>query len=396
MPQAEFFAEDPREVGLDTLKVEALFQRAEREVREGLLPSAQMAIARNGKIAAMRTVGTAVQGGVEKPATNETFYVIFSCTKAIISSAVWILMGEGKLDVQERVADIIPEFGDNGKDGITVDQIMLHVAGFPNAPYPPSEWDDRAKRLERFRTWTLEWPAGSRFMYHPMSGFWVLAEIIERRSGLEFKQFVRERIAEPLDLPDLHVGLPQDMHHRVADLVYVGERLSEEERAQLGLPPPSGIELLEQTILSLNYSPLREAGVPGGGGITTAGDLALFYQGLLLNRGIDGAPIWNPEALSSALTVRSGDLTDPLLGVPCNRALGVIVAGDDGLASHRGFGTTNSPLAFGHGGIGGQIGWADPATGISFGYCTNGLDRNEVRQGQRGIAISSLAADCLP
>jgi CubicO group peptidase (beta-lactamase class C family) len=72
----------------------------------------------------------------------------------------------------------------------------------------------------------------------------------------------------------------------------------------------------------------------------------------------------------------------------------VVIAGDDGLANYRGFGKTNSALAFGHGGAGGQIGWADPATGISLAYCTNGFDRNDVRQARRSVAISSLAAQC--
>ena len=138
----------------------------------------------------MRTVGSAVQGGVNKPATNDTFYVIFSCTKAIISSAIWMLIGEGKLKVSEKVADIIPEFGTNGKEVITVEQVMLHIGGFPNAPYPQGDWGDRNKRLERFKTWRLEWPIGSQFMYHATSAFWVLAEILERRSGKEFRQFV--------------------------------------------------------------------------------------------------------------------------------------------------------------------------------------------------------------
>jgi len=112
------------------------------------------------------------------------------------------------------------------------------------------------------------------------------------------------------------------------------------------------------------------------------------------NRGKDGRRLWKPETLAEALRPRSGDYTDPYLGHKVNRALGVVVAGDDGMANFRGFGKTNSPAAFGHGGAGGQIGWADPASGISLAYCTNGFDRNEIRQGRRGVAISSLAAVC--
>ncbi len=395
MPQAQFFADGPREVGLDPAKVQALFDRAEREVKEGLLPSSQIAIARNGKIAAMRTVGHAVQGGADKPATNDTLYAIFSCTKAIVSSACWILIGEGKLDVSERVAAIIPEFGTNGKDAITVEQVLLHIAGFPNAPYPPQQWNDRNLRLERFKSWRLEWPVASQYIYHPTSGFWVLGEIIERRSGQDFRQFVRERIAAPLGLPDLHLGLPRAMQGRVADIVHNGEALTAEERKKMGIPPMIESEVTEQAIMVFNNPSAREAGVPGGGAITTAGDLALFYQGLLHNRGVDGKSIWKAETLKDALRVRSGDYKDPVFRIPVNRALGVVVAGGDGFANYRGFGKTNSPNAFGHGGAGGQIGWADPATGISLGYCTNGFDRNDVRLGRRGVAISSIAAQCL-
>ncbi|HVN29329.1 MAG TPA: serine hydrolase, partial [Candidatus Binataceae bacterium] len=193
---------------------------------------------------------------------------------------------------------------------------------------------------------------------------------------------------------EMRVGLPREHQHRVADLCYVGEALSNEERKKLGIPEMPETEVTEEAILGFNDPNVREAGVPGGGGIMTAGDLALFYQGLLHNRATNGAPIWNAETLKDALRVRSGDYKDPIFGYKVNRALGVVVAGGDGLANYRGFGKTNSPLAFGHGGAGGQIGWGDPGTGISIGYCTNGFDRNDLRQGRRGVAISSHTAAC--
>jgi CubicO group peptidase (beta-lactamase class C family) len=394
MPASELFAESPREVGLDPQRVDALFERAAREVNEGLLPSCQIAIARNGKVGAMRTFGRAVQGDAERPATNDTLYTIFSCTKAIMSSAAWMLIGEGKLDVRERAAAIVPEFGTNGKDAVTVEQLLLHTAGFPNAPFPQDEWNDRDKRLERFARWRLEFQPGERFFYHPTAGFWVIAEIIERRSGMDFRRFVRERIALPLGLPGMHLGLAPELDSRVADLVYVGEALTDEEWRKLGFPPPLESEVTEAAIIGFNDADVRQAGVPGGGGVMTAAELALFYQGVMHNRGRDGQPLWMPETLKEALRPRSGDYTDPYLGHKVNRALGVVVAGDDGMANFRGFGKTNSPAAFGHGGAGGQLGWADPASGISLGYCTNGFDRNDVRQGRRGVAISSLAAVC--
>jgi CubicO group peptidase (beta-lactamase class C family) len=395
MPAAQLFAEQPREVGLDPAKVEELFKRAAREVNEGLLPSCQIAIARDGKIGAMKSFGHATQGGTDQPATERTLYCVFSCTKAIVSSAMWILIGEGKLDVDERAADIVPEFGSNGKEAITVEQLLIHTGAFPNAPYAQRDWLDCGKRLERFKSWRLEFPVGERFVYHPTSGFWVLAEIIERRSGMNFREFVRDRIATPLGLPELRLGVPPPEHKRIAEIVHVGQALTPEEMKRMGLPPMPETEVNETLITGFNDPIVRESGVPGGGGIMTAGDLALFYQGLLHNSpAVNGAPIWKPDTLKEALRVRSGDYFDPIFKYKCNRALGVVIAGSDGLSNYRGFGKTNSPVTFGHGGAGGQIGWGDPATGISLGYCTNGFDRNDLRQGRRGVAISSMAAVC--
>jgi hypothetical protein len=70
MPEEKFFADSATEVGLNPDKVQALMDRAERDVKEGILPACQVAIARKGKIAAMKTFGRAVQGAVEKPATD--------------------------------------------------------------------------------------------------------------------------------------------------------------------------------------------------------------------------------------------------------------------------------------------------------------------------------------
>src|SRR5260370_10224291 len=109
MPAANLLAEHPREAGLDAAKVDELFKRAERAVNEGLLPSCQIATARNGKIGAMKAFGHAVQGGAVKPATIETLYCVFSCTKTIVSSAIWILIGDGKLDIKEPPSAIFPQ-----------------------------------------------------------------------------------------------------------------------------------------------------------------------------------------------------------------------------------------------------------------------------------------------
>ncbi len=220
MASADLIATQPEDVGIDSEKLEALFARVQRDVDEGLLPSAQIAVARHGRLAGMRTFGQAVQGGAVKPATDETLYCIYSCTKAVVAAAVWALFEEGLLRLEERVADIIPEFGTNGKEVVTVEQTLLHTGGFPYAPLGPGKWETRAGRLEAFSRWRLNWEPGSRFEYHATSAHWVLVEIIERRTGVEYRRYIRERIIAPMGLEHLYIGLPEPLNARVADVVY--------------------------------------------------------------------------------------------------------------------------------------------------------------------------------
>ena len=378
---AEFFA-SPDSAGVDPRLLDALVQRARREVDEGLLPSAQIAVARQGRLVLFETFGDA---------GNETLYCVFSCTKAITSAAVWLLIERGRLRLDECAAEVVPEFGANGKQAVSVEHLLLHTAGFPNAPFDPLEWPDRSRRLARFASWRLDWPPGSRFAYHATSGMWVLAEIIERRSGRSFEAFVREEIAEPLGLGDLHLGLAPQHTARVAELTHCGTPPGAEDYARLGLAEPPQAALTEQAILGFNRPEVRAVPVPGAGGIMTAAELALFYQALLHGGSCGGRRIWKDETLALARTVRSGAHVDPLTGQRVNRGLGIVVAGG-AERGWRGFGQANSSLAFGHGGAGGQIAWADPASGVSLGYCTNGHDRNSLRSARRGVSISHRAA----
>jgi CubicO group peptidase (beta-lactamase class C family) len=387
MIRAQDIAHTPEDVGIDSDRLEALFARARRDVEEGVLPSAQVAVARQGKLAGLRTFGSAVHGGQERLATDATLYCIFSATKAVVAVAVWKLIETDYLRADERVADIIPEFGTNGKGRITVEQVLLHVGGFPYAPYRPEDWSDRAKRLEAFASWHLDWEPGSRYVYHPTSGHWVLAEIIDRRSGTDYREFIRQHIAAPLGLEELFLGLPGTHDARVADICYVGEPIE---------PPGGWGDVTPQAMLGLNRPELRRVGLPGGGAVASAAELALFYQPLV-NRGVaaDGTRILKAETIDDATTVRTrDDHRDPVLNIPANRGWSIVVAGGDGRAHLRGFGRATSPRAFGHGGAGGQVAWGDPGTGISVGYCTNGFV-DWMTSARRITAISSLAARCV-
>ncbi len=363
-------------------KVEQLLTRARREVDEGLVPSAQVALAIDGKVEVFETFGNE---------TNETRYVIFSSTKAFVAGAIWVLIGEGKVDVGKRVIDYVPEFGTNGKEDITVEQVMLHTSGYPHAPMPFTDGDTSEGRTRRFAEWRLNWEPGTSYEYHATSAHWVLAEIIERVSGQDYRDFVEQRITRPAGIDRRVLGIPRDQQDGIAPLVNVGEPPTREElMAVLGVESLPVTEVTPDALVSFNVPEVREVGVPGGGAIMTAADIATYYQALLLNPG----GMFDGDVLRDATGNVRSMVPERLSQLPASRALGVVVAGDDGRGNLRGFGKTGSPRMFGHGGAGGQIAWADPDTGLSFGYTVNGLDEHVIRQGRRGVALSSIAAEC--
>jgi len=366
---------------LNQKRIRELLGRAGREVEEGRLPACQIALGYDGEIVVDETYGDA------DPTTRFAF---FSATKALIAGALWSLMGDGVLDVRRRVAEVVPEFGSNGKDTVTIEQVMLHTSGFPHAPLGPPAWNTRESRLRTFAEWHLTWQPGTRYEYHPTSAHWVLAEIIDRVTGRDYRDIVEERVTRPAGLPRV-LGLAPEAQRGIATLVGVGEHATGDElEAVFGIRELPMGEVVEDVMLRFNEPGVRELGVPGGGGYGRAADLALFYQAVLHNPG----GIWKPAVLENARAQVRNHLPDPLLKQPANRTLGLLQAGDDGFMHVRGFGRTVSPRTVGHNGAGGQLAWVDPESGISFGFTTNGLERHVLRGPRRGTALSSLAGMC--
>lgn len=357
-----------------------LVARARREVDAGVLPSCQLAAGLDGEVVAFEAIGDA---------TTRTRYSIFSATKAFVAAAAWRQMADGLLSPTDRVVDHFGEFGAEGKDVVTVEQLLTHTAGFPQAPMPPRTWADRAARVERMATWRLDWEPGSRFEYHPTSAHWVLGEVLARIDGLDHRDVVRRRVLDPLGLTDTTLGTPVERQGDVATLVASGEPPSGDElSAAFGTDTYDLGEVTPDALLTFNESPAREVGVPGAGAISTAADLAAFYQALLHNPG----GLFDAEILADATGTVRVMLPDPVLRTPAFRTLGLIAAGDDGTSAFRGMGHNVSSGAFGHNGAGGQIAWADPGTGLSFCYLTNGVDRNFLREARRISGIASRAA----
>lgn len=330
---------------LDTSALEAA---AAREIADGL-PGCQIAVARNNEVVWTRGFGNV---------TPSSRFWVASATKPILSSAVFHLIAEGVLDIRRPVAYYAPEFGANGKKAITVEQVMLMTCGFPDAQMASEDGAEQTRRIAQLAKWTPKFDPGSQYAYHGMSAHWVLAELIERVTGQNFCDYVEERVTKPLGFPRL-LGIPRAQQHDIAQLA-------------------DGMN----TTPELDLPAKIEAGEPGGGAVMPAATLALFYQALLHNPD----ELWNAEVLADGISNVRCTLPDPLMNLPANRTLGVVVG--------AGFGTTwgASPTAFGWPGLGGQVGFAEPATGISFAFFQVG-DPVLVSQFVRGIQMSNLALE---
>jgi CubicO group peptidase (beta-lactamase class C family) len=359
-----------------------LVARARRDVDDGVLPSCQLALARGGELLLFETIGAT-------PAGPDTRYVAFSCTKGVFASAIWAAVSDGALSFDTRVVDLIPEFATNGKDAVTVHHLLTMTAGFPRAPLGPPAWATHDGRRAAFAKWRLDWPPGSQCEYHANSAGWVLAELLGAATGVDHRDYLRDRVMAPLGLA-LTLGASPDDAHRFAEVVPCGKAPSADEFQQAtGLAGVNLPDVADEHLLRFNDPAVRAVGQPSAGAVGSAADLALYYQALLHNPD----DRWDPDVLhDGTAVVRTGDLVDAIRGVPALRTRGMMLAGDDGGSLRRGFGRRVSPRAFGHDGAGGQVAWADPQTGVSFAYVTNGLDANILRMARRGVALSDRAA----
>lgn len=323
---------------------------AVQEIADGLA-ACQVAVARDGEVVYFESFGTA---------DDETRFGVASATKPIVASATWHLIGEGLLDVDRRVVDYVPEFGTHGKGVVTVEQVFVMTSGFPTAPMEATEGADPARRVARFAEWELEYEPGTQYVYHGGSAHWVLAELIQRLGGMDFRDYVEERVTRPLGLGRL-LGIPRDEQTNIA---------------QFSLPSQP------ETRPGFDRAAMIEAGIPGGGGVMTAATLARFYQGLLHNPN----QLWHPDVLADATGNIRCTLPDPMMGLPANRTIGVVIG--------NGFGTTwgKSDTAYGWPGAGGQVGFAEPATGVSFSFLQSG-DPDPIGVFVRAIKMSELALE---
>ncbi|MFI5953184.1 serine hydrolase domain-containing protein [Cryptosporangium sp. NPDC051539] len=344
--------------------VDALRERVSREVDSGYLPSAQIAVARHGELITFDTFGD--------PEVKQPRFVLQSVGRTVAASVAWKLLGDGLLRLDERVADVIPEFGANGKDVVTVEHALTHTGGFPFAPLGYPKMLDRATRLASFGKWRLDTVPGEVLQYHLTSVAWLIAEFVERRDGRTMPAYLQEEIVAPLGLTFGLAVPPAEQRATVAPM-----RCTDGDGSEVDPWGP----------WYLNDPAVVAAGEPSHAVVGTAADVALHYQALLA--ALDGDDrIWAPTAVADAVRPH-------VVGVPAGDQLyggGTVDTAMGLFVLVRGAGTPNlpstgSPETFGNSGAAYQAAFADPRSGLSFALLSNGYPKAGYDYSPRGRAL---------
>lgn len=360
---------------VDPEAVDDLLGRIDHDVERGRLPAAQIAVAVHGELVVDRAWGCALRARLP----------MYSTSKVLVAAASWRLLGSGAMTETTRVAEVLPWFIGGGKEDIRVHHLLEHTAGIPRAPLGPPEWSAVETRRAAMAGWYTTSTPGTEFEYHATSASWVLAELIAELCGVSHCEAIHDLVTEPMGLPQL-LGVDDTMVD-VVDLVPVGA--GDDAPGSRGVDVPS--EITDATMLRFNQHDVRLLGVPGGGGMGSAADVAMAYQHLLDDR----LGLFSPDVLREGTGVVRVALPDALRGCPANRTLGLVLAGDDGASVQRGFGTAVSPRAFGHDGAAGQVAFADPDFGLSVCFLNSALDADLMRQVRRSIAVANKAVACV-
>lgn len=324
----------------------------------------------------------------ERPWEEDTIALVFSTTKGATAICANKLAQEGALDVDAPVAKYWPEFARNEKADIPVSYLLSHRAGLA--------WVDREMSVDEALTWervieALEhqfpsWEPGTQAGYHATTYGWLVGEVVRRITGRSIGTYFRDEIAEPLGL-DFWIGLPEAQEPRVARLVGLlvdgfgsgggkgGE--SDPELAEikklfleiLGPDTPLGKSLYAPggalaTPGIFNTRALRAAEVPAAGGVGDARSLARMYAACIDE--VDGVRLLSPEQVERATTRLTEGPNTILLNLDIQFGLGFML--------HAGIIGMGGPKSFGHFGMGGSAGWADPEAELAIGYVMNRLD----------------------
>ncbi len=332
-----------------------------------------------------------------RPWDAGTAAVIFSCSKGVLAICAYLLVQEGRLDLDAPVATYWPEFGGDGKLTITSRQVLAHRAGLPALDRDLSldealAWDPVIHAIEAQRPL---WPPEAGHFYHAMTYGWLIGEVIRRITGLTPGAYFREKLGDPLGLRTW-IGIPAPARASVA---WMEPPLpdADTEQARANARIAAGNPVVERSLtmggafafpaqdgfVTFNDPRIQGAEIPAANGISTARSLATLYAQCVSD--MDVPRLLRPASIEDATIVQSAGA--PLSGLP-----------DDGARWGTGFQLASPPTqpmlgpgSFGHAGAGGQLAFGDADHGVGFAYLSNQMGGyGDERARQLTLALRSI------
>src|SRR6188472_669245 len=304
------------------------------------------------------------------PWTANTAAMVFSATKGVTATVVHRLVDRGLLDYDTPVAEYWPEFGANAKSDITVRDVLRHRSGLSHLKgVTKDDLLDHLLMEERLAAAPADHLRGYP-AYHALTFGWLVSGLCRAVTGIGMRELIRNEVARPLNTDGVHLGRPPaGSPTKVADILI----------PQNARPNPV-FDFVAPKVAGLPFSgafgsmyfpgirsfvqgdiPFLDGEVPAANGVVTGRGLAKMYAAIANGGAIDGQQFLSPE------------MTDGLVGKPKVRPdLNMVVP----MPFHLGYHESPIPgllKGFGHIGLGGTLGWADPATGSAFAFVHNRL-----------------------
>ncbi len=314
-------------------------------------------------------------GGMAQPKTStpwerDTVSIVFSCTKGATALCAHMLAERGKLDLHDDVTKLWPEFGAGGKAGTTLANMLAHTSPVPHIREPVraggyADWDYMVARVAAEPAW---WPPGTRQGYHGVTYAWTVGQMVRLAADEPMAAFFKREVADHLGL-DFHIGLPESEEYRVAPMiaadpseVNLGSKFFQAMTQQGSLPQ---LFLTNSGGADFNSREIHAAEMGSANGITNARGLAGMYAPLANG----GGGLLKAETIARIGRVSAATHEDATLMQSMRFGLGFMVSTDNRAAG--GDSLLLGETAFGHVGMGGSVGFADPEAQLSFGYTMN-------------------------
>ncbi|HTX93595.1 MAG TPA: serine hydrolase domain-containing protein [Mycobacterium sp.] len=362
----------------------------ERNFALGKEVGAAVAVWVDGALAVNLWGGWADAAGT-RPWRQNTLTTVLSGTKGLSATCVHQLADRGELDLQAPVARYWPEFGQAGKESITLAMVLSHRSGVIG-PRTRMSWEDVADWdfvCEQLAATEPRWEPGTAQGYHMTTFGFILGEVFRRVTGRTIGQYLRAEIAESLGA-DIHIGLSLAEQRRCADRVnkpHARDLLADAQApgypTSLAEHPKAGLSIAmgflpEDELGSHDLGLWRQLEFPGTNGQVSALGLATFYNALAQEK------LLSREHMDLVRQCQGGPGTDLVLGPRvADHGWGL------GYMLNQRCVNGPNPRIFGHGGLGGSFGFVDLEHRIGYAYVTNRFDATKANADPRSVALSN-------